>query len=133
MCIFYTTLGGLKAVIWTDVFQSAIMLCGFIMIVIRGSIDFGGFSNIWKTAVEFGRVDFIHFEFDLTRRHTFWSIVVGGFFGLWSGTFCCNQTEVQRYLSCKTKAEAQKSVFNMVSVRVRFSFILPDTRQHFFY
>ena len=33
VCIFYTTLGGLKAVIWTDVFQYLFMYVGFIAII----------------------------------------------------------------------------------------------------
>ena len=28
VCTFYTTLGGMKAVIWTDVFQASIMVTG---------------------------------------------------------------------------------------------------------
>ena len=28
VCTFYTTLGGMKAVIWTDVFQASIMVAG---------------------------------------------------------------------------------------------------------
>lgn len=110
VCTFYTTLGGLKAVIWTDVFQSVIMVSGFVMICLKGISDFG-FSTVINNAIEGGRLDLTHFNLDLTQRHTVWSIILGGTFGLWGGTFCCNQTEVQRYLSCKNLKEAQKSVF----------------------
>ena len=51
--------GGLKAVIWTDVFQALIMLAGFLSVVIKGSANAGGFSNAWQTCAEHGRIDFI--------------------------------------------------------------------------
>merc|ERR1712226_1527782 len=56
------------------------------MIVIKGQIDFG-MSEVWRIADEGGRIDFWQFDFDLTQRHTFWSIVVGGTLGLWLGCF----------------------------------------------
>ena len=33
VCIFYTTIGGMKAVVWTDVFQVIWMVSGFLVIV----------------------------------------------------------------------------------------------------
>ena len=51
--------GGIKAVIWTDVFQAVVMLMGFLAVTIQGSIDLGGFSNAWRIAEENGRIDFI--------------------------------------------------------------------------
>ena len=44
---FYTTIGGLKAIVWTDVFQIFIMYGGILAIVIRGINQGGGFDNIW--------------------------------------------------------------------------------------
>ena len=59
VCIVYTTMGGLKAVVWTDVFQVCVMWVGFIAILIRGSYLVGGFSKVWSTAYEGGRIDFV--------------------------------------------------------------------------
>ncbi|XP_017599317.1 PREDICTED: sodium/iodide cotransporter [Corvus brachyrhynchos] len=42
ICTFYTTIGGMKAVIWTDVFQVFVMLAGFVAIAIRGVQLVGG-------------------------------------------------------------------------------------------
>merc|ERR1712227_818464 len=44
VCIGYTSLGGIKAVIWTDVWQAMWMLSGFVGILIMAGIDFDGFS-----------------------------------------------------------------------------------------
>ena len=50
--------GGLKAVIWTDVFQSTIMVAGLIVVVIVGSIEVGGFARVWQINKEFDRLNF---------------------------------------------------------------------------
>ena len=41
ICIFYTTIGGLKAVVWTDTFQIILMLTGFLSIIIDGAQNLG--------------------------------------------------------------------------------------------
>lgn len=55
---FFCSQGGLKAVIWTDVFQSLIMVAGLIVVVIVGSIEVGGFDQVWKINDAFGRLNF---------------------------------------------------------------------------
>ena len=57
-CIIYPQ-GGIKAVIWTDVFQITVMIAGFLMIIIKGSIDVGGLTEVWRIAEEGGRIDFV--------------------------------------------------------------------------
>ncbi|XP_010223079.1 PREDICTED: sodium/iodide cotransporter-like [Tinamus guttatus] len=42
VCTFYTTLGGMKAVVWTDVFQVFVMLAGFVAVITRGVLLAGG-------------------------------------------------------------------------------------------
>ena len=50
-------------------------------------------------------------EFDPRYRHTLWSVLIGNCTGAEMATFICQQYKVQRYLSCKTLKEAQKSIF----------------------
>uniref|UniRef100_A0AAX7T3V2 Solute carrier family 5 member 8 n=1 Tax=Astatotilapia calliptera TaxID=8154 RepID=A0AAX7T3V2_ASTCA len=69
VCTFYCTLGGLKAVVWTDVFDT-----------------------------------------NPLRRHTFWTVAIGGTF-LWTSIYGTNQSQVQRYISCKSIAHARLSLF----------------------
>merc|ERR1711892_1368927 len=113
VCIFYTTLGGLKAVIWTDVFQYVFMYIGFVSILSFAATpdQFGRFQNIWEIAVNGSRKNFIEFDPDPRIRHSFWTIIFGGTFGLWGGTYGINQTEVQRYLACKSEKTARNAVF----------------------
>ena len=56
VCIFYTSLGGMKAVIWTDVYQSVWMLSGFLAVIISSAIDFEGFGNVFEINRNNGRL-----------------------------------------------------------------------------
>jgi sodium-coupled monocarboxylate transporter 8/12 len=50
--------GGIKAVMWTDAFQIIMMFAGLIAVLIQGSVDMGGFGNIWQVMVDRNRTDF---------------------------------------------------------------------------
>ncbi|KAK7113233.1 sodium-coupled monocarboxylate transporter 1-like [Littorina saxatilis] len=103
---FYTTLGGMKAVVWTDTLQAAIILAGFLATLIQGSIVAGGFEKAWKIAEARDRIRFDDFNVDPSTRHSFWSVVVGGGF-FWMSLYGVNQAQVQRCLSCRTVKKAQ--------------------------
>uniref|UniRef100_A0A3Q2QV79 Solute carrier family 5 member 8, like n=1 Tax=Fundulus heteroclitus TaxID=8078 RepID=A0A3Q2QV79_FUNHE len=121
VCIIYCTLGGLKAVIWTDVLQMVIMLAGFIAVIARGAVLQGGLSVIWEDAGNGGRLEAFDFDPDPLKRHTFWTIVVGGSI-MWVSIYSINQSQVQRYISCKTLGQAKLSLYvNMVGLWVTVS------------
>uniref|UniRef100_H2Z8W9 Sodium-coupled monocarboxylate transporter 1 n=1 Tax=Ciona savignyi TaxID=51511 RepID=H2Z8W9_CIOSA len=105
ICTLYTTIGGMKAVVWTDTLQSVIMLAGSIAVFIKVAILLGGTDKIWE-AVERGQRNTIwDFNSDPTLAHTFWTIVGGEF--SWTNAGCCNQAFVQRYQSCETVRDAR--------------------------
>lgn len=58
ICIFYTTVGGLKAVVWTDTLQFLLMIGGLVCVIVLGLISTGGFVNVWETADAGGRLIF---------------------------------------------------------------------------
>ncbi|KAL4622457.1 sodium-coupled monocarboxylate transporter 1-like [Arapaima gigas] len=121
VCIIYCTLGGLKAVIWTDVFQMVIMLAGFVAVITQGAVLQGGLTKIWEDAREGERLKAFDFDPDPLRRHTFWTIVVGGSL-MWSSIYTINQSQVQRYISCRTLTQAKLSLYvNMVGLWVTVS------------
>lgn len=47
--------GGLKAVIWTDVFQTVVMFAGQLAVIIVGVQKAGGLSEVWRKVMEGGR------------------------------------------------------------------------------
>ncbi|XP_033625372.1 sodium-dependent multivitamin transporter-like [Asterias rubens] len=110
VCVFYTTLGGIKAVIWTDVFQTMVMFTGLLAVIIQGSFAFGGFQNIWEKSVDGGRISFNELGIDPTIRHSVWSLVIGGTFTFLSN-YGCNQLSVQRYLSCPSEKDAKRALY----------------------
>ncbi|XP_064601430.1 sodium-coupled monocarboxylate transporter 1-like [Liolophura sinensis] len=110
VCIFYTTLGGMKAVLWTDAFQASMMFAGLIAVLIQGSIVKGGFENAWQIAAENHRVYFTDFDPDPAVRHSFWALVVGGTF-TWVAIYGTNQAQVQRACTCGTLRRAQISLW----------------------
>ncbi|XP_033645280.1 sodium-coupled monocarboxylate transporter 1-like [Asterias rubens] len=110
VCAIYTTVGGMKAVLWTDVFQTCVMMAGFLAIIIEGSSRLGGFGRVWTIAEEGGRIDIWNFNFDPSIRHTFWSVVVGGTFS-WLTTYGVNQSQVQRYITTGSVKRARISIF----------------------
>ena len=49
--------GGVKAVVYTDVFQTLTMLFGVLAVIAVICVDFGGVDEIRKIAMEGGRMD----------------------------------------------------------------------------
>uniref|UniRef100_A0A8B9SWC2 Solute carrier family 5 member 12 n=1 Tax=Anas platyrhynchos TaxID=8839 RepID=A0A8B9SWC2_ANAPL len=110
VCTFYCTLGGLKAVVWTDAFQMVVMVAGFVTVLIRGTILSGGSTKVWEDAYEGSRLSIFDFDVDPLRRHTFWTIVVGGAF-TWLGLYGVNQSTIQRCISCKSEKHAKIALY----------------------
>jgi len=106
VCTFYTALGGLKAVLWTDTFQVFVMFAGLFAIVIKGTRDVGGLTAAWDYFDKSGRVVWDDFSPDPKTRHSAWSLVIGGMF-TWVAIYGTNQAQVQRACSCSTLKEAQ--------------------------
>lgn len=57
ICTFYTCVGGIKGVVYTDVVQSVIMYGSLIVIMIKGTLDLGGFGTVWRINQEGGRLN----------------------------------------------------------------------------
>ncbi|XP_040508688.1 sodium-coupled monocarboxylate transporter 1 isoform X1, partial [Gallus gallus] len=116
VCTFYCTLGGLKAVVWTDVFQVGIMVAGFSSVIIRAVVVQEGIGRIVNDSYYGGRLNFWDFNPNPLQRHTFWTIIIGGTF-TWTGIYGVNQSQVQRYIACKTRFHAKMSLYiNLVGL-----------------
>ena len=57
VCTFYSALGGMKAVLVTDVFQSLLMFAAVFAVIIRGVYDYG-VAEIFARAQEGERIEF---------------------------------------------------------------------------
>jgi solute carrier family 5 (sodium-coupled monocarboxylate transporter), member 8/12 len=57
ICIFYTCIGGIKAVVWTDVIQIILMYGTLLLIVVKGTINVGGLSVVLERNYNSGRFE----------------------------------------------------------------------------
>ncbi|CAL8102774.1 unnamed protein product [Orchesella dallaii] len=115
----YTSIGGLKAVVWTDAFQFLMMLGGMTAIVWKGISAAGGFVNAFRLANQRGRFNFFDFTFDPFSRHNFWNFLIGtGFHAIMQpGT---HQLQVQRYSSMPTCSKAKQAIIASVPLKLLF-------------
>ncbi|XP_069942038.1 sodium-dependent multivitamin transporter-like [Cherax quadricarinatus] len=107
VCTLYITIGGAKAVVYTDVMQTLLMFGGVLLVVIISCIDLGGVGNIWAEAEKGSRIEFFNLDTSPFVRHTFWSTLVLGF-NLMLNFMAFNQSSYQRLASVSTLKVAQR-------------------------
>jgi SSS family transporter len=123
--IIYTFLGGMRAVIWTDVIQFFVYLVGAVvaLFLIVGKVP-GGWSGLWEAGVEAHKFRLFDFHFDVTQPYTFWSGLFGGLF-LCTATHGADQLMVQRYLSARSQKQAAAALISSgVVVLLQFALFL---------
>ncbi len=110
---FYTMLGGVQAVAWTDVKQMYLIVFGLtaaciaLMIGLPDNVSVGEALHIAGTT---GRLQVFDFSTDPSVRYTFWTGTIGALF-LFLSYFGTDQSQVQRYLTAKSIDEARTSLF----------------------
>ena len=118
--IFYTTLGGVQAVAWTDVKQMVIIVSGMLaaaVVLILGIPHDVGLVNALHLAGATGRLKAVDFQFNPRETYTIWSGLIGGLF-LMLAYFGCDQSQVQRYLTAKSEDEARSSLMMSAFVKI---------------
>ncbi|GFU22036.1 putative sodium-dependent multivitamin transporter [Nephila pilipes] len=115
VCTFYCALGGMKAVLWTDVLQALLMYVGLVAMLVKGSMDVGGVQNVWSRAKEGGRLVVPGFEMDFTSRYTFLNIFMYGFVTSLSA-YGVGQMQVQRMLTVSSVKKARFALFSSIPV-----------------
>ena len=121
----YTCLGGLTAVLWTDLVQLAVYLGGsLVAAVVLLDLIPGGWTEVAAAGAEAGRFRLLDFSLDPTRSYTFWSGLVGGacFTVATHGT---DQLIVQRYLCSRSQGAAGRALlWSGVVVLAQFALFL---------
>ncbi|XP_026319587.1 sodium-coupled monocarboxylate transporter 1-like [Hyposmocoma kahamanoa] len=124
VCIFYTSAGGLQAVVWTDVIQITAMFGAMALVAVKGTLDVGGFDVVWQRNFDSDRIEAPNWDPNPLARHTFWNLVVGGLV-YWLQANSVNQTMVQRYLALPTLRGAKWAVFLFcIGISVLYCFCL---------
>ncbi|KAJ9575563.1 hypothetical protein L9F63_007571, partial [Diploptera punctata] len=122
LCTFYTMIGGLKAVVWTDFLQGAVMVAANTVVIIIGLIQAGGFGNVWRINEEGGRIQFFDMNPSPFARLTFWTVTIGFTFPCVNG-LGVNQGMVQKYMSLPTLKQARRSLAYCIVGIVLIKFI----------
>lgn len=110
LCIFYTTFGGIEAVIWTDVMQVIVLLGGSILAVVWIMLHTEtSFVDMISYASERDKFNIANMELNFTES-TFWVVFIGGLASamVTQGT---DQTIVQRYLTSSSVKDSQKTLY----------------------
>ncbi|KAH8356345.1 hypothetical protein KR084_004694, partial [Drosophila pseudotakahashii] len=97
-CVFYTFMGGLKAVVHTDVWQVVVMVFSLVAIALLGIYYSNGLGALFEDVEQGGRLILDNTNPSPYIRHTVWSAIIGGF-SFFTSINVCGQHMVQRYMS----------------------------------
>ncbi|MCW5579740.1 MAG: sodium:solute symporter [Luteimonas sp.] len=120
--IVYTTMGGMKAVIWTDFVQVFVMFGGALFAIgfILQQID-GGAPAFVSEALAHNKTKLFDFSFDLTKA-TVWGFIFLVVFDVVL-TFPKDQVLMQRVLSTKSGSEAGRSIWTFAAMMIPGGFV----------
>jgi solute:Na+ symporter, SSS family len=108
--ILYTLIGGLEAVIWTEVLQGIVKLSGVVVVIgVLLWVMPGGARAAFHLASVNHKMSLGSFHFDLTSNGNFWVMLLYGAFW-YLQKYAADQTLVQRYLVAKSDRDALKGV-----------------------
>lgn len=106
----YTVIGGMKAVLWTSVLQTPVLLLGSIIILVAGLTKLGGDAGMLEGFAEMKRLngENMHLFRPIDDPNFPWPAVVGGsiIIGLWY--WCTDQYIVQRVLAARDMKQARR-------------------------
>jgi len=117
---YYTIAGGIRAVIWTDLFEAIVLVGGALLVlfVVVWKMP-GGVGQIIAIGIADGKFLFnemvdgelvpIPWGFSLSHKTVIMLLLVGLF--QWLHEYCANQENVQKYCSAKSTREARRAMW----------------------
>ncbi len=121
--IIYDTLGGIKAVIYSDVIQMIILTLGIAICGWTAYLLVGGWESVVAN-ISPERLKIVNIKshgFGDGNDFSFWALVIGGFF-LYASYYGCDQSQIQRELSARSVDDTKKSL--MFNGLVRFPLVV---------
>jgi SSS family solute:Na+ symporter len=116
---FYTTYGGLRAVVWADLIQGSALIIGGALTMILGFIAVGGVSNFFQA-----NADRLHMILPSDHIEIPWTALI---VGIWIPNFYywgLNQYIMQRTLGAKSLRQGQRGVIFAASLKLLIPFIV---------
>lgn len=112
----YTAMGGIAAVIWTDVVQVFVLIGGAFVCLMVTVSDVGGWGSMIETAYAAGKFHIFDWRWSTTDM-VGWVLIVGfAFTNL--VPYTTDQTVIQRYLTTRDEKQAAKSMWLNLAMTV---------------
>src|SRR6204780_453053 len=123
LTLIYTFEGGLAAVIWTDVVQTAIYVGGTLvgLVTILHLVP-GGWSAIHAAAASAGKLQVFDFSHSFLIPYTFWAGLIGGTF-FTTASHGTDQLIVQRLLAARGEKQSVTALLSS-GIAILFQFAL---------
>lgn len=117
----YTTIGGLSAVVWTDVIQGVLMVAGGLTVTVLALVKIGGWLEFYEHLPEG------HMSVFLPADHPafpFPATLIGGYFMISIYYWCQNQTIVQRTLAGRSDWDSRMGAVGAGYIKLILPFVL---------
>lgn len=123
MTVIYDVMGGIRAVIYSDVIQMVILVAVLLLLFGLLLATIGGFDQLMANLPEERRnaLDFAHHGLGDGYDFAFWPMLFGGIF-LYISYYGCDQSQVQRELCARTVDDANRALF--INGLLRFPLVL---------
>ena len=119
----YTYFGGMRAVVWTDIIQTAVYLIAAVAaLILIGQAAPAGWGGIFSAASASGKLQVFDFTLAIDRPHTIFAGLIGGAF-LSMASHGADQLIVQRLLAAPSLRDAQRALIGS-GIVVVFQFAL---------
>ncbi len=117
LATLYTVLGGIEAVVWTDVVQAVVLLGGALLsvVLIANHVD-GGWATILQDATRYEKLRLAEWHWDWTGD-AFAVVVIGALFTNLL-PYSSDQSVVQRYLATPTDQAARRALWTNAALSV---------------
>ncbi|WP_343703510.1 sodium/solute symporter [Chitinophaga sp.] len=130
----YSVLGGIEAVVWTEVMQVFVLLGGALVsfFFMAANTD-GGLGGMMSEAWQHDKLRVANLGWSISEP-VLWVVVVGAFLTNLV-TYTSDQVVVQRYLTTPTEKEARRSIYTnaLMVIPATFIFFGVGTALWFFY
>ncbi|MCK4645533.1 MAG: solute:sodium symporter family transporter [Candidatus Aminicenantes bacterium] len=116
---FYTTYGGLRAVVWADLIQGSALIIGGIITMILGFIAVGGVGSFLQT-----NADRLHMILPSNHIEIPWTALI---IGIWIPNFYywgLNQYIMQRTLGARSLSQGQLGIVFAASLKLLIPFMV---------
>ena len=117
LCTIYTVLGGIEAVIWTDVLQVIVLMGGALLslFIVAANVD-GGFGGIVSTGYANAKFHTFTWSWDYTITAV-WVVFIGNLF-ITLGPYTTDQAVIQRYLTTPDEKSAARAIWTNAALAV---------------